>query len=327
MELFLIGVLVLLSMGIVVLALVVVRRSGLAAKVDTSVQVELTRLAERISTMEKGQSAASQSLVSLGTALAELQTLAKARQDVEQRTAGAIQRLEVLMTGAPGKGAVGENMLEAALATLPAEWQVRDFKVGNKMVEFGLCLPNGLVLPIDSKWPATALLEELYSAGDAGKNAALRFAIEDAVVAKAKDVRKYLEPSRTTDFGLAVVPDSIYAHCGGILTRVYQEYSVIVLGHSMLVPYLLLVFQTVLKTSQAIDLERLGVYLKTAQDSFKALQEELEGRLSKVIIMLDNSRSYMRARLGEVNTGLTGLRASASASLPGTVEPPTDKTS
>lgn len=326
MELFLIGILVLLSIGIVVLALVFVRRSGSVGKVDSSVQVELTKLAERISVVERGQSAASQSLASLGTVLAEVQSQARARQELEQRTAGAIQRLEMLIAGAPGRGAAGESMLETALATLPAEWQVRDFRVGNRMVEFGLCLPNGLVLPIDSKWPATALLEELCSTDDAGKRVVLRSAIEDVVAAKAREVRKYLEPGRTTDFGLAVVPDAVYALCGGILTKVYQEYSVIVLGHSMFVPYLLLVFQTALKTSQAVDLERLGVYLKTAQDSIKGLQEELEGRLSRAITMLDNSRSDMRALIGKVNTGLMGLQASASVPPPGTEPPADDKT-
>jgi len=321
MELFLIGVLVVLSIGIVVLALVVVRRSGVTARVDAPLQVELTRLAERISVMERGQSAASQSLASLGTALAEVQSQARARHDQELRTAEAIQRLEVLMAGAPGKGAAGENLLETALATLPAEWQVRDFKVGNKTVEFGLRLPNGLVLPIDSKWPATALLEEYCATNDTIKSAALKSAINDVVMTKAKEVRKYLEPSRTTDFGLAVVPDAVYALCTGILTRVYQEYSIIVLGHSMFVPYLLLIFHTALKTSQAVDLERLGAYLKTVQESIRGLQEELEGRLSKAITMLDNSRSDMRALLGKVYTGLTGLQASTSTP-PGGTEPP-----
>jgi DNA recombination protein RmuC len=316
MEVFLIAVLVLLSIGIVVLALLVVRRSASTGGVDSSVPVELTKLAERISVIERGQSAASQSLAGLGVALAEVQSQARARQELEQRTAAAIQRLEVLMAGAPDKGAAGENVLETALAALPAEWQVRDFKVGNRTVEFGLRLPNSLVLPIDSKWPATALLEELCSTDDAGKRIMLKSAIEEAVEAKAREVRKYLEPSRTTDFGLAVVPDAIYALCSGILPRVYQECGVIVLGHSMFIPYLLLVFQTALKTSQTLDLERLGVYLKTAQDSIRGLQEELEGRLSKAITMLDNSRSDMRALLGKANTGLMGLQASASTGVP-----------
>ncbi|MCX8125890.1 MAG: hypothetical protein N3E40_01925, partial [Dehalococcoidia bacterium] len=136
MELLLLGVLVLFSIGIVVLALVVVRRSALTAKTDTSLQVELARLTERISAVEKGQSAASQSIAGLSIALTEIQTLARARQDIEQRTAMAVQRLEMLMASAPERGLAGENILESALATLPVEWQVRDFKVGNKSVEF-----------------------------------------------------------------------------------------------------------------------------------------------------------------------------------------------
>lgn len=321
MELLLIGVLVLLSIGIVVLAMLVVRRMGPAGRADSQVQVELARLAERIAAVERGQYAAGQSLVSLGTAMTELQTIARARQDLEGRTAAAIQRLEVLMAGAPGKGAAGENILEAALATLPAEWQVRDFRVGNKTVEFGLLLPDGRVLPIDSKWPATALVEELSSTSDDGRRTVLRSAIEDAVMAKAGEVRKYLEPSRTTGFGLAVVPDAVYGLCAGVLTKAYQEYGVVIIGQSMFVPYLLLVFQTALKTSQTVDLERLGVYLKTAQDSLRALQDELEGRLSRAITMLDNSRSDMRALLGKVNTGLAGLQAGPSISPERTAPP------
>ncbi|MCX8125891.1 MAG: DNA recombination protein RmuC, partial [Dehalococcoidia bacterium] len=174
-----------------------------------------------------------------------------------------------------------------------------------------LRLPDGLVLPVDSKWPATSLMEQLSSADDAGKRTALKLAVEEAVVTRAKEVRKYLEPGRTTDFGLAVVPDAVYALCGGILTRVYQEEKVVILGYSMLIPYLLLVFHMALKTLPDIDLERLGVYLKTVQDSIKALQDELEGRLSRAIAMLDNSRSDMRALLGKLNTGLSGLQTGA----------------
>jgi DNA recombination protein RmuC len=55
---------------------------------------------------------------------------------------------------------------------LPAEWQVRDFKISGKVVEFGLRLPNDLILPIDSKWTATHLLEKFVAAEEVEENSA-----------------------------------------------------------------------------------------------------------------------------------------------------------
>ena len=41
-----------------------------------------------------------------------------------------------------------------------------DFRVNGKVVEFGLVLPDGRRLPIDSKWTALAELEALDAATD-----------------------------------------------------------------------------------------------------------------------------------------------------------------
>src|SRR5437763_13774501 len=87
--------------------------------------------------------------------LAEVHTLLRARQDLELRTADSIRHLELVIAGTQTKGAAGENIIEAVFAQLPVEWQVRNFHVANRVVEFGLRLPNHLVLPTDTKWPAT----------------------------------------------------------------------------------------------------------------------------------------------------------------------------
>ena len=50
----------------------------------------------------------------------------------------AIRRLETVIAGTQSKGAAGENILDVVFSKLPAEWQVRNFPVGNKSVEFGL---------------------------------------------------------------------------------------------------------------------------------------------------------------------------------------------
>ena len=93
---------------------------------------------------------------------------------------------------------------------LPAEWQVYDFRVAGGVVEFGLRLPNNLVLPIDHKWPAVDLLDRLAASDDPKEQAILQRQVQSAVRSKAMEVRKYIDPERTYGFGIAAVPDAVY---------------------------------------------------------------------------------------------------------------------
>ncbi len=244
--------------------------------------------------------------------LSELNAYVKARQETERRTMESIRRLETVIAGTQTKGAAGENILEAVFAKLPPDWQLRDFRIGDRTVEFGLRLPNNLVLPIDSKWTATPLLELFLAAEDVGEQLRLKRQIEFAVLRKAKEVRKYLDPHLTTPFGVAVVPDAVYDLCAGIQADVFQL-NVVLISYSLFVPYLLLVFQTMLKAGQSLDMQRLESYLGSVEEGLTALQGEIEGRLSRAIRMLSNSRSEMRTYLSQVRGGLRGLQVNASA--------------
>jgi DNA recombination protein RmuC len=92
-----------------------------------------------------------------------------------------------------------------------------------------------------------------------------------------------------------------------------MRHNVVLLSYSMFVPYLLLTIETVLKSCQDIDLHKLASYLDAAKQSLDALQAELEGRLSRGITMLGNSRDEMRVMLGRLGTGLTALQISTQA--------------
>ncbi|MDP2726624.1 MAG: DNA recombination protein RmuC [Dehalococcoidia bacterium] len=245
--------------------------------------------------------------------LTQLQAYAKARHELELRTADSIRRLEAIIAGTQSKGAAGENILEVVLAKLPPEWQARNFRVGNKVVEFGLRLPNNLVLPIDSKWTATHLLEQFAATDDPGEKHRLKGQIETTVLDRAKEVRKYIDPNVTLNFAVAVVPDAIYDLCCGIQTDAFHM-NVVLISYSMFIPYLVLVFQTVLKASRSIDLQKLNAYLENVEHSLMALQEELEGRFSRALTMLNNSRSDMAMHLSKVRGDLTSLQIGAPAS-------------
>lgn len=181
-------------------------------------------------------------------------------------------------------------------------------------------MPNNLILPIDSKWAATSLLEQFIACDNIAEQQKLKEQIENAVLSKAKEVKKYIDPNLTVNFGVAAVPDAVYELCCAAQCEA-MKINVVLIPYSMFVPYLMLVFQTILKTSQNIDLEKLDHELQSITQSVNALQEEIEGRFSRAITYLTNSRADMSAHLGKINGRLTSLQLngndkSATSDLP-----------
>src|SRR5439155_16402069 len=91
------------------------------------------------------------------------------------------------------------------------------------------------------------------------------------------------------------------------------EHNVVLIAYSMFIPYMLLVFQTILKSAQHIDADRLDAYFQAAQKSIQAAQEELEGCFARSLTMLGNSRNDLSTRLSKVSSSLTALQIVAVA--------------
>ena len=115
------------------------------------------------------------------------------------------------------------------------------------------------------------------------------------------------------NFGVAAVPDAVYDLCSGVHAEVFQH-QVMLVSFSMFIPYLLLVFQTTLRTSQNIDLERLNSFLQNAESNLNALQDELEGRFSRALTMLNNTRDAMSTSRSKAASSLASLQARPSGS-------------
>lgn len=130
-----------------------------------------------------------QEIARLQSDLRVLQERVTSHQQLDQQNANVLRHLEAIIAGTQTKGLAGENVIELVFSKLPPEWQARNFQVGNKVVEFALRLPNRLVLPIDSKWPATHLLEQ-FSTADPLRQQDLKSQIEKAVLSRVKEVRK-----------------------------------------------------------------------------------------------------------------------------------------
>ena len=306
----------------------------------SSVKLELGKISERVSGMEQNHSHATDALAQLSTTLtrtgavtdgvlqaaesiraelsatkasiAEVQAITKNREVFEERSAESLKRVEHILTGTQSKGAAGENIVDLAFARLPVEWQIRNFSVGSKIVEFGIRLPNNLVLPIDSKWAGTAVFEEFLTTQNTKERLAKKAQLQSTVVARASEIKKYIDPNLTTTFAIAAVPDPIFDPCSELLPDLLRQ-NVVVVSYSMFIPYLLLVFHTSAKNLGKPDLKRLDAYLRTVEDCVKTLQSELEGRFSRALVMLDNSRAEMAAHLSKLNAGVVAVQIGSEA--------------
>lgn len=258
-------------------------------------------------------------------ALAEVKALEQGRSQKLDQAADSLRRLEAVVAGSSTRGAAGENILARALTQLPPDLLELNVAFGNKIVEYALRLPGGKYLPIDSKWTSVGVLERLDIPGEVPPQERKR--LVDQVVrdvrGRIKEMTKYLDPERTLSLGLLAVPDAVYtaapeAHADG-----YRE-GILVVPYSLALPYVLALYRLTLRFGCAVDTDQLADRLRALAECVRKLDEEVEGRLSRGIVQLENSREALRDHLGEarrstdrlLETTVPEITASAPAALP-----------
>jgi DNA recombination protein RmuC len=233
----------------------------------------------------------------------------RARQELEAW--GSLKRLETVLAGTKSRGMAGENILATILAQLPAELRETNLVINNKPVEFALRLPQGRVLPIDSKWPALSSLEQLQETEDPVQRKALADQIQVEVKKKVREVTKYLDPERTIRLGILAVPDAVFDLCVDAHVDAFKQ-GVVIISYTQAIPYLLSLLQVVLRFGTEVDTARLSQGLATIADALEKMDGEVDGRLSRTITQLQNSRDDLKSHLGRARQGASGLRVEAS---------------
>ncbi|HEX6262855.1 MAG TPA: DNA recombination protein RmuC, partial [Actinomycetota bacterium] len=171
------------------------------ARVPTMLEAQasrLDRLADALGRQTIDDQELRRSLEATKRTVEAMRTHAEARRQADEQTWEALRRLESMLIGGSRRGRAGENVLEEALSSLPAQMVVRDFPVNGKRVEFALVLPDGRRLPVDSKWAAAAEVEALEAEEDPAAREPIARRLEDEVAKRAREVASYLEPSLTT---------------------------------------------------------------------------------------------------------------------------------
>ncbi len=226
-------------------------------------------------------------------ALAEVKALEQGRARQMEQAGDTLRRLESVVAGSSTRGAAGENILVRALAHLPPDMLEVNVAFGNKIVEYALRLPGGRLLPIDSKWTSVAALERLASTEDLVERRKLQEVVVRDLRSRVREMAKYLDPERTLSLALLAVPDAVYGSAPEVHGEAYRE-GILVVPYSLALPYVLAIYRLTVRFGSTVDTDQLAARLRSVDEALRRLGDEVEGRLSRGLVQVQNARDSLR---------------------------------
>ena len=241
--------------------------------------------------------------------LRSIEGVRQSHEDFKQReleNRESLRRMETVIAGTKLKGIAGENILKEALGSFPPRMVRTNVRIKGKEVEFALVLANDKVMPIDSKWPSTDLLDELSKQEDESQREKIANQIQKTVEKRVNEIGQYIEPETTTPWAIAAIPDSAYMICKSTRFDAYKQ-NVILISYSMIAPYLLMFFSLHLQYSSSIDLDNLKHYLLDIKRHIEKMSGILETKFCKASTMINNASDEYRQIIGSIKGSLSAI--------------------
>ena len=267
---------------------------------------------------------------SFKTVSEQLENVYKSLGEMKELSQGVttnVTSLNRVLTNVKARGTWAEVQLEAILdQTIPGLY-VKNYSPKNnaERVEFAIRFPNNdkkgedVYLPIDSKFP----LEDYVRVCDAADNAdpeALRVArkaLEDRVLAEAKDIKKYICVPQTTPFAvLYLATEGLYAEIASSKTGIaekLQAQNVMVAGPSTITALLnsfAMGFKAMAINEKADEVRKLLSVAKSQYETFGITLEKARKKIDEAGKSLDEAQK----RNEIINKKLKGVEAIESSS-------------
>ncbi|MHB1769033.1 MAG: DNA recombination protein RmuC [Phycisphaerae bacterium] len=232
-----------------------------------------------------------------------------------QTLAGSVGDLKRVMTNVKTRGTWGEVLVENLLSQIlsPGQFE-KNFKPresGGEVVEFAIKLPGraedgqeAVWLPIDSKFPKEDF-EALGVAQDRADLVAMEAAgrsLEGRVKLFAQDIStKYLNPPRTTDFGIMFLPsEGLYAEVVrrvALVEQIQRDYRVVVAGPTTLAALLnslQMGFRTLAIQQRSSEVWKVLGAVKTEFGKFGDLLDGVKKKLDQASNTIDDAARKSR---------------------------------
>lgn len=226
------------------------------------------------------------------------------------------QKFDRILFDPQAKGALGEKFVDDQLSVLPQDWIRHNVPFPNDTrVEFCILTFDKRLIPIDSKWPATRLLDQLGQTTDKVERIKIEKAIKAEVWKRGLEVTKYLDDDRTIGFGIAAVPDSVFALCSDVQPYLVKR-NIVLISYSLLVPYILLLIKLFLSNAQGVQAMQISQILESALTEIAQIQEFIDTDLRKPLDTIKEQQSEYRLQneqLQEANEKLTRIENELTA--------------
>ena len=219
--------------------------------------------------------------------------------------------LKKVMEGVKTRGIYGEVQLGAIIEDSLNKSQYEENIItksgSNDRVEFAVKMPgkeSSVYLPIDSKFPVEnySRLIAAYDAGDKESIVVCQKALKADVKEQAKKIStKYIDPPKTTDFGIMFVPtESLYAEIiriPGLSDEVRQKYNITIASPSTLpvmLSGLLMGFRTVAIEKRSTEVWQTLGAVKTQFGKFGDLLEGVQKKLQESANKIESAKTTSR---------------------------------
>ena len=200
-----------------------------------------------------------------------------------------LSKLNRYLSGGTLAGKFGEWSLESIIKDIfhsnQFESNAEVIPGSGKRVEFIIKLPEGLVLPIDAKFPS-ALFDNFINASDSGDEKLVKKTRDDIrrhVLKDASDIKeKYIQSGITVDLGIMYIPSESLMQTidslDNIRETIFRDYRVLIMGPNSLAAYLISVhmgFRTLALNERAGEIMNEFGKLKKEFEKFSGSTEDL----------------------------------------------------
>ncbi len=269
----------------------------LRARLDQA-RDELTRLSENLKSVHGflsdtvHQQVTRQIEETLKTLTRLEEKLRSTSDDQIARLEEEIGRISAILLGRRG-GAAAERIVDELLSVFPEGWVKQNVHLGGGKVEFAVVLPGDYYVPLDSKFVGAEILAKQDYEADQKNFQKIQRNIRE----QAKKIVEYLSDPKVPGFGIAAVPDSVYAMCRSAIREVASEHQVVVVPYSLLVPFVLSLY---------LIAQRLGISVRSTDTS--QLIGSARDALRRARVSLENMTNEISALEGQQKKALDALR-------------------
>ena len=208
-----------------------------------------------------------------------------------------LKKLNRYLSGGTLAGKFGEWSLEAIIKDIfhPNQFITNAEVIAGsgKRVEFAIKLPEGLLLPIDAKFPS-GLFDNYLLAVDAQDQQLVKKSKDDIkrhIQNDAKDINvKYMQSGVTIELGVMYIPSEslmqLIDSIDNLREEVFRDHRVLIMGPNSLAAYLISVhmgFRTIALNERASDIMLEFGKLKKEFLNFGSSTEDLQKRADAML--------------------------------------------